>query len=129
MKESNVKCNLVKSVKYVLVFVMLYSSNANSQCTGAFNPAPPPSTYLTSQVCNQSFLGTSAKYKAQSTYTPNAADPVITLKVVAHMFTPTTLIPTCFNSGTGQWNGIASDRKSTRLNSSHLDLSRMPSSA
>ena len=27
------------------------------------------------------------------------------------------------------WNGLAGDRKSTRLNSSHIPLSRMPSSA
>ena len=27
------------------------------------------------------------------------------------------------------WNGIAGDRKSTRLNSSHMPKSRMPSSA
>ena len=39
------------------------------------------------------------------------------------------LLALCFILGITSWTGLCRDRKSTRLNSSHIPLSRMPSSA
>ena len=50
-------------------------------------------------------------------------------KVAVYAKTFLRQLETVFPGITAQWNGKATDRKSTRLNSSHLARSRMPSSA
>lgn len=96
--------------KVLLALCLIFAAhNVKSQikCNEATNISNSSPYSLLPQICDTSFSGTSKKYKYQSFFVPTLADPVITVKIVVHVFTPITNDVHAFNNGTGYYNNLA----------------------
>lgn len=118
-------------VAFAIFFNLLSLDKYSAQCEGylvptggAYSPLPNPALPAS---CNTNFTGSSNKYKLQSTYVPALTDPVITVKVVVHVFMPTNPGPDVFDdiSG-GQFNDLAALQRRFALIQGQVDRYSAP---
>lgn len=88
------------------LLVFFYSNTAFSQCRGVIHSEEMANDRTAAPTCNIQFAGTTAKYKDLITFVPNINDPVITVKLVFHVFSPSSVVSHAFYNTNDPWNGL-----------------------
>ncbi|MES2679649.1 MAG: T9SS type A sorting domain-containing protein [Bacteroidota bacterium] len=107
MKQQTVKSKTMRGLLLAAIAGLFNASPALAQCDGVLSaPAPPQSQSAPPAGCLSTFPGTAAKYATLSNYIPNTNDPVVTVKLVFHVFTPAAPVWNAFNNSNDPWHGL-----------------------